>query len=119
MALGSAAARPLELEHPKSHAKGFDALRDHDWPPPTNVRRKASLKLRMRSALDSVLLVMARSLYVWGKRWRSLVAGACGTKRGGPKGRPDASLGIETVARATCPRREIRDGGWQYFWADS
>lgn len=61
MALGPASARPLEL-----HAKGFEALRDHDGPP-TNVRRKASLRLRMRSALDSVLLVMARSLYVWGR----------------------------------------------------
>ena len=82
MALGPASARPLEL-----HAKGFDALRDHDGPP-TNVRRKASLRLRMRSALDSVLLVMARSLYVWGMGWRSLVAGARGTKRGGPKAAP-------------------------------
>ena len=179
MALGSASARPLELEHPKSHAKGFDALRDHDGPPDER-GRKASLRLRMRSALDSVLLVMARSLYVWGKGWRSLVAGARGNKRDGPKAAPkrpwglkplpgllarDAEfgmgdgnifgptlecrifgrlkpfecelalidpfdcgdpepleltllvpVGIETVARATCPTRGTRDGALQCFW---
>src|SRR5271170_4728804 len=65
--------------------------------PPTNVRRKASLRLRMRSALDSVLLVMARSLYVWGKGWRSLVAGARGNKRDGPKAAPKRPWGLKPL----------------------
>ena len=44
--------------------------------------------------------------------------GSVRNQRGGPKA-ARCVFGIETVARATCPRRGIRDGGWQYFWAES
>jgi hypothetical protein len=87
--------------------------------PPTNVRRKASLRLRMRSALDSVFAGEGEVYLCLGEGMALACSGSTRKQEGRPEGRPDASLGIETVARTTCPRRGIRDGGWQYFWADS
>src|SRR5271170_3316366 len=83
--------------------------------PPTNVRRKASLRLRMRSALDSVLLVMARSLYVWGKGWRSLVAGARGNKRDGPKAAPKRPWGLKPLPGLLARDAEFGRGDGNIF----
>src|SRR5271165_710026 len=55
--------------------------------PPTKVRRKASLRARIRSDVDTVVLVMAWSLEVAGGVARA-VSATPGTKRGDPKAAP-------------------------------
>jgi hypothetical protein len=114
MALGSASARPLELD-PKSHAKGFDALRDHDGPPD---ERAAEGVIEAANAVGFGFGFAGHgevSLCLGG----GMALACCGSVRkqeGRPEGRPDASLGIETVARATCPTRGTRDGALRCFW---
>jgi hypothetical protein len=74
--------------------------------PPTKVRRKASLRARMRSAGDTVVLVMAWSLEVGG--WTRLVQGMRGIKRGDPQAAPLSFRGRLSAGHLP----ETRNSGW-------
>ena len=80
--------------------------------PPTNVRRKASLSWRMRSVLDSVVLVMAKFPEVERMDGGRPVAGSARNEKGRPESRPDALLRIESRRRVTCLRlgNGVRNG---------
>ena len=118
MALGSASARPLELDTQSRMRKASTPCVIMTGPPD---ERAAEGVIEAANAVGfgfgfaghgEVSLCLGEAMAL-------ACCGSVRNQEGRPEGRPDASLGIETVARATCPRRGIRDGGWQYFWADS
>ena len=76
--------------------------------PPTKVRRKSSLRARMRSAVDMVVLVMAWSLEVGGWDGARLVQGMRGKKRGDPQAAPLSWRGRFSARHLP----ERRNSGW-------
>src|SRR5271168_199187 len=77
--------------------------------PPMKVRRKASFRARMRSALESVVLVMAKSPEVEGKGSRSPGADRAQNERGDPKAAP---MRFGNGLRRGRHLPETRNSGW-------